>query len=299
MKQLRLGKDAFSAACKSLQAAGYLHMSKQSQAVNGTWGTVNYRLLDPFESAKSAPGRIIRPGGSMPVDNSWVEGGPTDENPRKQADLTVADYPSTVNPPLREKQVKENQSSSVLEIKSRAEIENDDVAASPSDDDLGIELFAGVVESEMDRLLSAVDAKLSFVELKRLIPEPLLSTLDIHRACTEILGRSMVVVRNPNAFVAKAIKDAPTEFFTGGGQTPPSEGFGASKPSWVCSRNGHKLDTSADARTCLFCDLVVEPADWKCGQHGHFRYMTSDVSCRECGYDMTNNSIHIHTAAQF
>lgn len=229
-------------------------------------------------------------GEKQPVDNSRLGGGYVTLSAGLGDSVTIPIYKAlTTNEP----------SSSVLQTELRAEIENDDVAASPPDDDLGIEMFSGVVESEMDRLLSAVDAKLSFVELKRLIPEPLLSTLNIHRACTEILGRSKVVVKNPNAFVAKAIKDAPTEFFTGGEQSPPSQEFGATKPSWVCSRNGHKLDSSSEVKTCLFCDLVVKPDGWKCEEHGHFRYMTSDVSCRECGHDMTNNSIHIHTAAQF
>lgn len=290
------------------------------------WRETRHGEKGPVDNSQNQPWRETRHGEEEPVDNSLVAVEVEAQNPRKQAYVAdqvqalVADrdagtnrggFPVAGNPPLRENKLKENQSSSVLKTELRADVENDDAAATPPDDDFEIEIFDGgpseVVAdpanpagAELDRALSVVDDRLCLVKLTELIAAPVLGTLDIVRACTEVLGRAKGYVNNPTAYVADAIKKAPTEFFKGDSQALPTHGEQAPKPwLWVCDRDGHKTDHGSDAQTCFFCGIWGPVEDWDCDIHGHYRHLTSDTSCRGCSHHMTTDSFQILSVSSF
>jgi hypothetical protein len=235
----------------------------------------------------------------QPVDNPKIGGGYVTLSAGLGDSVTVPIYKAlTINEP----------SSSVLETDLHTD--DDETVASPPDDDSISESIndssgnshEADVDAQMNRLLSEVHPKLNIMNLRKTIPAPLLGTLsapDLVRACTEILERAKGPVINPNAFVAQAINTNPVEFFSGDVQLSETVDSTKVPVGSLCSRNGHKTDFGYDTRTCFLCDTWAFNNDWDCEVHGHFRYQTSDVACRGCGHNMTNNSVHINNTSKF
>ena len=274
------------------------------------------------------PSRQTPNGNSTPPDDFLKEGFSSADNGRVEVDVTMAGNPVPAEPipavslpdrqvpdvpitaalvpagtvpdkVLKDIKVKNNQSSSVLEVNSRHPAEIDDRRVVPPDDALKIEMSLGVSEAALDQLLSRVHSKLRIAELAREIPWSLLSRLDIVRACSEILGRSKGPVNDQNAFVAKAINANPEEFVTNTVQAHSPRDSTEPGAVWTCSRNGHKTDFDNPWRTCFVCDQRVLSAEWKCDQHGHFRHQVSEKTCRGCRQNMIIDLLLTHEPGDF
>lgn len=250
MRDLGLGKDAYLAARRKLEAAGYLQVvvhryapgevDEHGAPIGGQKWTelivcdpeppAELRALvdrRPTESdvAEVKPPALADnpPRPTEGVENAqsgasaekppWPSSpGSTTEDleelPHDHPAEALAEDPAPGLPPLKQDQVKQHSSSSVLDATPDAP-DVEAVAAPPDDDDSEEAWFDERTADRLARLDARLDLRELVDRLNRSHPSVTVDLIDLPRAADDILGAAPRRVGNPTAYVASSLAAEP------------------------------------------------------------------------------------------
>ncbi|SMQ66989.1 hypothetical protein SAMN06295909_1395 [Plantibacter sp. VKM Ac-1784] len=258
-RDLGLGKDAFRAARRKLEAAGFLRVEEHRHPA----GTVDAAgqsiaghrrvlliLLDPQQPESATEGVVAdtSAGFPPPLFDAWDESDSPSLRGTAAGAVSAADHvgssseaePSTVLPPLKEHQSPEHQSSST----------------SP-----GLELAA-----------QALHPRLSLVAVERWLakhaPSVDVAAVDVLAASVDAIHGSSRPVGDPVAYVGRSISREPRRWPANAGESddgdlaPPGPRRIGNRPPTVaeCSADGHRF-VGTFREVCGTCG--EERPDWR------------------------------------
>ena len=249
MHALGLGKDAYLAARRKLEAAGYLEVvvhrypsgevDEHGAPIGGQKWTelivcdpeppAELRTLAdrrPTESVvevkppalaenptRPATGVENAPSGASAEKPPWPSSPESTtedhgERPRDHRTEALAEDPAPGLPPLKQDQVKQHSSSSVLDVTPDAR-DVQAVAAPPDDDDSAEAWFDQETADRLARLDTRLDLRELVDRLNRSHPSVTVELIDLPRAADDILGAAPRRVGNPIAYVASSLAAEP------------------------------------------------------------------------------------------
>ncbi|TYL50409.1 hypothetical protein [Agromyces mariniharenae] len=309
MRDLGLGKDAYLAARRKLQAAGYLEVvvhryapgevDENGAPIGGQKWTelivcdpeppaelralVDRRPVEsggermkppaladnpprPAESVEASQSEASaeKPPWPSPLESAAAE---YEEIPRDHWAEALAEHPAPGHPPLKQDQVKQHSSSSVLKVTTDGR--DVEAAAAPPDEDTGGAWFDQGTADRLARLDARLDLRELVDRLNRSHPNVAVELIDLPRAVDDVLGAAPRRVGNPVAYVASSLAAEPWRWV----RTDAVDGLGfvATNSSAQPQREARRPPTVAE-----------------CTAAGHRWIGEFDECCARCGIDRPN-----------